>query len=406
MQRSDSRSSSKLILQKDKLIESLRLELAEAQIKLVESENQGGGRLQEVERQLMEARMANARLMEDNESYQLLLHEKTIKGDFNHNDFSYMNSNSNQDALNALEGKTEGGGSSLADELSEAAENEGEGDRKLEAELKAMKDQNKALTLYINKIIERLLQHQEFEHILDQSTDPKPEPTPASEKRESLGSSVLERVKSITGGPKKQRPVSVLPPANPDSGYTDPKTAPSIPVTNLTRGSSLRRPRPQSEQISAGAASLVGQMYKGGAEGPLSPSLNNSRHSQTFFSPSNMSGNNPNAAARVPSMASQTSSSANFPGMKSETSSLSEGSGEITTPPSQSPPRSHSDKQTTFSGGKPRPLRLVQENAETLKDKDKDNKRTSWYAGWSGWGKKDETGQPQNLVQPQDVIPE
>ncbi len=44
---------------------------AEAQIKLVESENQGGGRLQEVERLLMEARMANARLMEDNESYQL-----------------------------------------------------------------------------------------------------------------------------------------------------------------------------------------------------------------------------------------------------------------------------------------------------------------------------------------------
>lgn len=34
-----SRNSSKLILQKDKLIESLRLELAEAQIKLVESEN-------------------------------------------------------------------------------------------------------------------------------------------------------------------------------------------------------------------------------------------------------------------------------------------------------------------------------------------------------------------------------
>ena len=50
LQRSDSRNSSKLILQKDKLIESLRLELAEAQIKLVESENQGGGRLQEVER--------------------------------------------------------------------------------------------------------------------------------------------------------------------------------------------------------------------------------------------------------------------------------------------------------------------------------------------------------------------
>lgn len=45
LSRSDSRESSKLVLQKDKIIESLRLELAEAQIKLVEVENQGGGTL-------------------------------------------------------------------------------------------------------------------------------------------------------------------------------------------------------------------------------------------------------------------------------------------------------------------------------------------------------------------------
>ena len=93
------------MLQKDKLIESLRLELAEAQIKLVESENQGGGRLNEVERLLMEARMSNARLMEDNESYQLLLQEKTLHGDFGKGDFSYMGVSANQDALNALEGR-------------------------------------------------------------------------------------------------------------------------------------------------------------------------------------------------------------------------------------------------------------------------------------------------------------
>ncbi|KAG9620414.1 hypothetical protein KCU64_g21778, partial [Aureobasidium melanogenum] len=72
LQRSDSsRSSSRLVLQKDKIIESLRLELAESQIKLVEMENMGGGRMQELEKTLMETRMANARLMEDNESFQL-----------------------------------------------------------------------------------------------------------------------------------------------------------------------------------------------------------------------------------------------------------------------------------------------------------------------------------------------
>ncbi|CAH0014727.1 unnamed protein product [Clonostachys rhizophaga] len=399
VQRSDSRNNSKLILQKDKLIESLRLELAEAQIKLVESENQGGGRLQEVERLLMEARMANARLMEDNESYQLLLQEKTLKGDFGQSDFTYMGTNSNQDALNALEGKT--GGSSLADELSlsEGAETDGEGDRRreseigrrFESELKSMREQNKALTLYINKIIERLLQHQDFESILDTSTDMKPPPAdtnkdlpPAPDTKQVNGQSLLQRAKTMTVGPGKtrQRPLSVMPlPVNYSTNANPDRTSSGA---NLTRSSSTRRSRPQSEQYT-GAASLVSQMYKGpdGTVGPVSPTLGNPRSSQSFFTPSGMN-SNPNAAARVPSSSHR--SSGNFPGMRSETSSISGDSGEISTPPSQSPPRSHSDKQTTFVGGKPRPLRLVQENPDAVKE----NKRASWISGWS-WGKKEET---------------
>ncbi|KAF4953068.1 hypothetical protein FSARC_12467 [Fusarium sarcochroum] len=392
IQRSDSRNSSKLILQKDKLIESLRLELAEAQIKLVESENQGGGRLHEVERLLMEARMANARLMEDNESYQLLLQERTLKGDFGQNDFSYMGSNSNQDALAALEGKT--GGSSLADELSEAAEGEAaaEGDRRVEAELKSMKEQNKALTLYINKIIERLLQHQDFESILDQSSDPQGLPDtnkelpPAPADRQQQAGSILQRAKSMAVAPTRPRPrpISVMQPST-SSNHTDPDKAPSIPI-GLGRSASTRRsPRPQSDQFN-GAASLVSQMYRG-PDGPVSPPLGTPRHSQTFFSPPNNSGN-PNAAARVPSGAS-VATSGNFPGMRSETSSLSGDSGEMSTPPSQSPPRSHSDRHTTsFAGGKPRPLRLVQENQDTVKE----NKRSSWYSPFS-WGAKKEEQQ-------------
>lgn len=348
----------------------------------------------------MEARMANARLMEDNESYQLLLQEKTLKGDFGQSDFSYMGSNSNQDALNALEGNT--GGSSLADELSEAddAGAEGEGDRRLETELKSVKEQNKALTLYINKIIERLLQHQDFESILDTSTEIKGDtnkdlpPAPGDKRLSAL--SLLERAKSITSGPSKpkQRPMSVMPLPGPKSDHSDPEKAPSIPISNLTRSASTRRPRPQSEQFT-GAASLVSQMYKG-PDGPASPSLGNPRSSQSFFSPTPVSAN-PNAAARIPS-GSQASSTGNFPGMRSESSSISGESGDITTPPSQSPPRSQSDKGTTFAGGKPRPLRLVQENPDAV---NKENKRASWISGWS-WGKKDSN----DASQPNGSIPE
>lgn len=343
----------------------------------------------------MEARMANARLMEDNESYQLLLQERTLKGDFGQNDFSYMGTNSNQDALAALEGKA--GGSSLADELSEATEGESvsDGDRRLEAELRSMKEQNKALTLYINKIIERLLQHQDFESILDTSSDLKslPDtnkelpPAPADKQQQPSGT-ILQRAKSMAVGPTKPRPrpISVMQPST-TSNHTDPDKAPSIPI-GLSRSTSTRRsPRPQSDQFT-GAASLVSQMYRG-PDGPVSPPLGTPRHSQTFFSPPNNSGN-PNAAARVPSGAS-VATSGNFPGMRSETSSLSGESGELSmsTPPSQSPPRPHSDRHTTsFAGGKPRPLRLVQENPDAVKE----NKRSSWYSPFT-WGAKKEDQQ-------------
>lgn len=387
LQRSDSRNNSKLILQKDKLIESLRLELAEAQIKLVESENQGGGRLHEVERLLMEARMANARLMEDNESYQLLLQEKTLNGDFAKSDFGYMSAaHANEDALAALEGKT--AGTSLADELSEAAEGESENYRRLEAELRAAKDSNKALTLYINKIIERLLQHQEFEHILDTSTEMKSPtantnkelpPPPPPKDQAATGPSLLQRAKSIaigTGGPKpRQRPMSVMPSS---TAHNNPETAPSIPI-GLTRSSSTRRARPQSEQFTGGAAQVINQMYKG-SDGPLSPGL---RSSQTFFLPS---GNRVPSGTNVPP-----STSGNFPGMRSETSSTSGDSlADGPNSPNTSPPRpNHHEKTTTFAGNKPRPLRLVQENPEAMQQNA--NKRASWIGGWwAGAGKKED----------------
>src|SRR5947208_1370518 len=67
---------------KEKLVESLRLELAEAQIRLTESEGLGSTKLRETEEKLLEARMANARLTEDNESFQLLLGQATMNGEF------------------------------------------------------------------------------------------------------------------------------------------------------------------------------------------------------------------------------------------------------------------------------------------------------------------------------------
>jgi hypothetical protein len=369
------------------------LELAEAQIKLVETENMGGGRLQEVERQLLETRMTNARLMEDNESFQLLLSEKTLNGDFSKGDFGFSGSSANADALSALEGRAP---TSLADELSEFTEGESDNYRRLEAELKTARDQNKALTLYINKIIERLLQHQEFESILDQSPDIKSPNTlnkdkelPPPPAKEASGASILQRAKSVAMGTKpRPRPMSVMPASH--SALTDPDTAPSIPF-GLGRTTSVRQGRPKSEQYT-GAANVVNQMYRGpsGATSPTLAGPQSSRNSQSFFTPP-VQGGNPNAAARVPS-GSSIPTSGNFPGasQRSETSSLASGeSGDLQ---ASSPPRA--SKATTFAGNKPKPLRLVQENKA---DDDKAAKRASWM-GWA-FGKKED-------VIPDEVIKE
>ena len=336
----------------------------------------GGGRLQEVERLLLEARMTNARIMEDNESYQLLLSQRTLAGEFTHSDF--MGSVAHADTLSALEGRSMG--TSLADELSDAADGESESYRRLETELKSQKDQNKALTLYINKIIERLLQHQDYEAILDQSSDASPNMNkdlpPPPPPKEASGASVLQRARSVAmRAGRAPRPQSHMP--TPNSALTDPDTAPSIPF-GLSRSTSVRT-RPRSEQYTGGAASVVNQMYRGNT-GQISPPLQGPqtpRHSQSFFAPPSMGGN-PNAAHRVPS-AGQVSG--NFPGMRSDTSSQSGESGDVNTPPSVSPPRNH-EKSTTFAGNKPRPLRLVQDRTKTGPE-DAANKRASWM-GWFG----------------------
>ncbi|KAI9739076.1 MAG: hypothetical protein M1834_007289 [Cirrosporium novae-zelandiae] len=369
IERSSSRASSKLILQKDKMIEALRLELAEAQIKLVEMENMGDGRLQALEKTLLETRMTNARLMEDNESFQLLLSEKTLNGDFSKADFM-QESSSNARAS---------GLGSLADELESATEGEHESEnyRRIEAEAKSLKDQNKALTLYIERIIGRLLQHEGFETILDKSSDePKADdvPPPPPPKDDEPAPSLLQRAKSVvsgTGRPNKpQRPMSQLPPMRGPgpNAHEDPSTAPSIP---LNRGH--RRTRSDMAN-NHHAASVVNHMYRGPSPaggpvppGPISPTSIASPRNSSFFSlPVNgpRSGSTPSSRAAsgiINPGDRQTNNDASSESFRSEHSN-----GEVATN-SSSPPRSLNQAKYTpavMTQNKMRPLRLVQEAAE------------------------------------------
>ncbi|KAI2788034.1 hypothetical protein POX_f08418 [Penicillium oxalicum] len=387
IERSPSRNNSNLLLQKDKLIESLRLELAESQIKLVEMENAGGGRQRELEKELLEARMANARLMEDNESYQLLLSEKTLTGDFTKGDFMQ----------HIHPDKSSGGGlGSLADELESVDETpENEPTSKLEAEVKALRDQNKALTLYIERIISRVLQHDGFEHVLDRNEedsgskasklDEKELPPTPPEKDDAPSQSLYQRAKSAVAGPPRSqprsRPSSMMPPPSlpSTSANENPDTAPSIPIRAQSVRASHRRTR--SEQVDPNAASVVGQMYRGrNSGGPLSPTAVGPGSRQSMFS---------SAASYISSRAPSMSSQPDRGGRSSSPSILSDIHGDNnSTGATSSPPRSNSG-MTNYTGAvmtqnKLRPLRLVSDAARLEEEEAARKKanRASWIPGW------------------------
>jgi hypothetical protein len=388
-------------LQKDKIIESLRLEIAESQIKLVEMENMGGGRMQELEKTLMETRMANARLMEDNESFQLLLSEKTLNGDFAHSGLlrppSIMSANSRPSSPSAM-----AGGSTLADELENASDDGTADNRRLQADLSSSRAENKALTLYINNIISRLLQHKEFENILDKTPNlmsgaelPKDKdlPPPPPEKDEQP--SFLKRATSVVRG-GRPKPIETNSEPQP-SLNEDPNTAPRIPLARAQSNRMSMGNAPASHRNSnsefGNPAALVNNMYRGPASpGPASPSAVPPRGS-SLFSP--VLPVPPAAAARVPSTGSvpqiaddrrQSMPPPALPRDSARNSVYSE-SGLPDNISTVSPPRStasNSEKPTgaIMRGAGMRPLRLVQE-AKEEEDAAKRAKRSSWM-GWFG----------------------
>ncbi|PGH36527.1 hypothetical protein GX50_00563 [[Emmonsia] crescens] len=418
LQRSPSRNNSKLILQKDKLIESLRLELAEAQIKLVETENMGGGRQHDLERELLEARMANARLMEDNESYQLLLSEKTLNGDFSKGDFMHENNQENQHGGSGL--------GSLADELESVGEG-GDADsrRRLEGELKSLKDQNKALSLYIERIIGRLLQTEGFEHILDKNdTDPstsltiksanidKDLPPAPSDKTEAAGPSFLQRAKSVVSGqatrpkPKPrtmsnftQAPIHEPQVETHPTVNENPDTAPSIP---LGRSRTMHR-RTRSDQADGTAAAVVGQMYRGPpSNGPLSPGISPTLSSgQGAFFNSNMASKR--ASVPVGSISSRTHDR----GLTSTPSVMSDRSGEVASTEGTSSPQRSSPGMNNYTGAvmtqnKLRPLRLVQENRELegSDQADEEARKKANRGSWISWFNRPGQTDPPSVTSP------
>ncbi|KAL8692212.1 MAG: hypothetical protein Q9218_002712 [Villophora microphyllina] len=403
-QLSGSQESLKKGLQKDKIIEELRSDLVGCQVKMVELENVGSNRLQELKKTVLETQAANARLMEENESFQLLLSEKTLNGDFTKTEVMQPST-----SLNSLE-----------EEL-ESVEGESDNYRRLEVEAKGLKDQNKALNLYIETIIWRLLSHKEFENVLEKSPDlmssiarpgtastvnkEKELPPPPPAKDDEPAPSLLQRAKSVVNGPRRPRPLSFMGISAASSQSVQDTSEPtSAPMTRSSSGRQDSHRRSQSEMPLAAPASIVSQMSRGipssGSGGPLSPGI----------SPGT-------AIARNPFFASATGTGATSSNPSSRQPSASRFSQE---PPESSSNSTYSDKSgdvvnkdrsksgyTNFTGAvmaqnRLRPLRLVQENREMENEGNEGGKfddivarkkanRSSWMPGWFNQAKKEDT---------------
>ena len=387
--------TSKQVMQKDQVIKSLRLELAEAQIKIMELDTDGGGRVHELEKRLLETRIANARLMEDNESFQLLLSEKTLNGDFGKTEAMQQSS----------------GIGSLAEELgseeTESTDERSDDYRRLETEVKSLKDQNKALAKYIETIIGRLLSHKEFENILDKTPDlmsgaPRPQvantdkelPPPPPAKENEPAPSFLRRATSVIAGTtKRPRPTSQVVPPPAAAPNEDPTKAPTVPLDRPQPSRTSTHMRSQSEMPNA--APLVNQMYRGppstGSGGPmLSPGISPGVTTATrtsFFSPQTAASSNP--MSRAPSGSANRASREGNNAGSSSNSTFSDHSGGV----DGSPPRSNANGGTNnYTGAvmtqsRLRPLRLVQENPKPEEDAAavaarKKANRGSWMPTW------------------------
>ncbi|KIW15683.1 hypothetical protein PV08_05733 [Exophiala spinifera] len=360
--------------EKDSTIEALKFDLAEAQLRLAEQEHVGDGQLQSLERAMMEIKMQNARLVEENESFQMLLSEKTLKGDFIHGQHHSEDS---------------GGMSSLAEELESTEEAEKtDAFRKLETEYRVLEEQNKALGLYIDKIIGRMLKKPGFEHIFQDTeevpaTPPKrattdkalPAVPDAQNAAPAAVSGFLQRARSVVSRPggARPRPMSYAQPSAP-SANENPETAPSIP---LYRGQH-RRARSDQAETDMAAAAVVQQMNRGSpmrtaSGGPMSPGLRP-------LSPSISQGRG-SYFPRMPSGTRVSSANSVTSDHSDEQRSTTDGSSPVGVSggaPSHQPPANIPG--AVMKQNQLRPLRLVQtQNAE--EEAQKRANRSSWM-GW------------------------
>ncbi|KAJ8658699.1 hypothetical protein O0I10_005422 [Lichtheimia ornata] len=138
----------------EKTITKLKSQLANLEKQYADQHQYQLACINHLEEQLASARQMNESLMEDNESYQLLLHEKTMNGEILAASRATMDTESSDTR-----------GINLADELGNANYIQ-EQESSLYDEVRSLKDTNRALQLYLNKILMKIIDNESMQHVL------------------------------------------------------------------------------------------------------------------------------------------------------------------------------------------------------------------------------------------------
>ncbi|KAK9719984.1 hypothetical protein K7432_004432 [Basidiobolus ranarum] len=211
----ESKILSKTVKSQDRLILELREEIEKVKqgtrAAIARYENQSL-KMSALENEKNQLKQVNQTLMEENESYQVLLHEKTMSGSFMLNPLL-------QNRFDAIEEEDEA--APLALEIlsiptTPIAQTFAESNFMVEKlkddvklskdENKTLKDENKALTLYVNKILTRIMESgQMMEVLASDYTSPRVEPL-----KPSVSSIKSESSVEHSTPPVKSNPVTPL----------------------------------------------------------------------------------------------------------------------------------------------------------------------------------------------------
>ncbi|KAF9196875.1 hypothetical protein BGZ50_005950 [Haplosporangium sp. Z 11] len=173
---------------REKLVSELRQQILDMNQDIIERQRNFTVRESELQTEIAQARELNKSLMEENESYQMLLHEKSMNGEFMQT--SIMKNTGYDDELSGTSlGAQSSSSINLADELNKAFERSplSTADRTVESlteEVKTLKESNTALGLYISKILSRIMENPHLQAILAADYSPQrtalPEPSAAT----------------------------------------------------------------------------------------------------------------------------------------------------------------------------------------------------------------------------------